>query len=30
VWLADHAALDDFDPDESLTHLAASWVAMMR
>jgi hypothetical protein len=30
VWLADHAAIDDFDPDESLTHLAASWVAMMR
>lgn len=30
VWLADHAAADDFEPDESLTHLAASWVAMNR
>jgi len=30
VWLADHAAVDDFDPDESLTHLAASWVALIR
>jgi hypothetical protein len=28
VWLADHAALDDFTPDESLTHLAASWLAL--
>jgi len=28
VWLADHAAVDDFEPDEALTHLAASWLAL--
>lgn len=28
VWLADHAAIDDLEPDDSLTHLGASWVAL--
>jgi hypothetical protein len=28
VWLADHAAVDDFEPDETLSHLAASWLAL--
>ena len=28
VWLADHAVVDDFEPDETLTHLAASWLAL--
>lgn len=30
VWLADHAAADEFDPDESLIHLATSWLALAR
>lgn len=27
-WLADHAAASEFTPDESLAHIAASWVAL--
>lgn len=30
AWLADHAAADDFQPDEPLTHLAASWLTLTR
>lgn len=30
VWLADHAVVDDFEPDETLIHLAASWMALSR
>lgn len=30
AWLADHAAVDDFAPDETLLHLATSWLALTR